>query len=52
MDWDTILGIIILILGLGLLTYLVIWSRNTINSIANKKLNSIREIIRELHNGR
>ena len=52
MDRDIILGGIIIFLGLGFITYLTIWSRRTIERIANKKLNSIREIIKELHNGR
>ena len=52
MDMDGIFGWIIIAVALIFVTYLVVWSRTTINRIANKKLRSIREIVKDLNNGR
>ena len=52
MDGDTILGVLIITIGLGGLTYLVLWSRKTIERIAAKKLRTVREIVKELKHGR
>ena len=48
MDKDIIIGTTIIILGLSFLTYLVWWSKRTIELIANKRLASAREITKEL----
>ena len=52
MGKDVLFGIIIILGGLGFITYLVLWSRKTIEHIAGKKLTSVREIVKELNNGR
>lgn len=41
-----------IICGLGFITYLLFWSRKTINRIAHKHLHSLRDILKELHHGR
>jgi hypothetical protein len=51
-DFDTTLGIIIVFGGIIFLTFVVIWSRRTIEMISKKKLRTIREILNELKNGR
>jgi hypothetical protein len=52
MDFDTTLGVIIIAGGVLFLTFMVLWSRKTIEMISKKKLGSIREILNELKNGR
>lgn len=52
MDRDIILGIIIIVGGLCFISYLIFWSRRTIDRIASKRLSSIREIVKEFHHGR
>jgi len=52
MNLEIILGIIIIVGGIGFMTYLVYWSRKAINQIADKDLNSAREIIGNFANGR
>jgi hypothetical protein len=51
-DFETTLGIIIIVGGISFLTFVVLWSRRTIETIFKKKLRSIREILNELKNGR
>jgi len=51
LDFDTVVGIILTVTGIFFLTYVVIWSRRTIEIIAKKKLRSIRDILNELKNG-
>lgn len=48
---DALLGILIIAFGLGLMTYLILWSRKTIKRIARKQPGSLREIVKEFHNG-
>jgi uncharacterized membrane protein YccC len=48
MDRDTILGCVVVVAALGLITYLVLWSRRTIDRIAKSGLRTAREIVREL----
>jgi len=48
---DLIIGSIVVILSLGFITYIVLWSRKRIELIRKKKLRSAREIINEM-NGR
>lgn len=52
MDFDTTLGIILISGGILFLTFVVLWSRKTIETISKKKLHSIREILNEIKNGR
>jgi hypothetical protein len=52
MDFDTILGIIIIVGAIFFLTFVVLWGRKTIEIISKKKLRSIREILTELKNGK
>lgn len=52
MDFDTTLGVIIIAGGVFFLTFVVLWSRRTIEMISKKKLRSIREILTELKNGK
>jgi hypothetical protein len=52
MDFDTTLGVIIIAGGVFFLTFMVLWSRRTIEMISKKKLRSIREILNELKNGK
>jgi hypothetical protein len=52
MDFDTTLGVGIIAGGICFLTFVVWWSRRTIEMISKKKLRSIREILNELKNGR
>ena len=48
MDRDTILGCVVIVAALGFITYLVLWSRRTIDRIAESGLRTAREIVREL----
>ena len=52
MDKDGMLGWFIIGSALSCITYLVFWSRRMIDRIANKKLHSAREILRDQHDGR
>ena len=52
MDADGVAGWIIIAVALGFVTYLLVWSRSMIERIANKRLLSIRKIMKDLHNGR
>ncbi len=47
MDADTLLGCIIVAVALGLVTFLVLWSRRSIRRIARNGLGSVRELHRE-----
>lgn len=48
MDADMIIGVIVAVAALGLVIYLTLWSRRTIERIANGSGRSAREITREL----
>lgn len=48
MDADMIIGVIVAVAALGLVIYLTLWSRRTIERIANGWGRSAREITREL----
>ena len=52
MDYDIILGMIIIGGGLCFMSYLIFWSRRTIERIARKQPGSIRQILQEFHHGR
>ncbi len=48
MDSHTVVGIIVVVVALSAIAGLVAWSRWSINRIADKKLESARDIVREL----
>ncbi len=48
MDLNILIGIIIVFLAYGFLVYLILCSRKTIETIADLKLISLRDIIKEL----
>ena len=52
MDNDTILGWMFVAGALSLITYLVLWSRRTINRIAERGFRSARQIVKELRGDR
>jgi len=52
MDNDAILGWMLVAGALSLITYLVLWSRRTINRIAERGLRSARQIVKELRGDR
>jgi Trk-type K+ transport system membrane component len=52
MNNDSLIGILIIVCGLGFMTYLILWSRKTMQRIARKQLHSLRDILKELHHGR
>ncbi|MGD2294715.1 MAG: hypothetical protein PVF22_02645 [Candidatus Aminicenantes bacterium] len=51
MSKNLIIGSILIFVSLGFILYIVLWSRKTIEKIRRKKLQSAREIIRDI-NGR
>ncbi len=52
MDLDIILGIVITLVAYGFILYLTLWSRKTIDTIAEKKLGTLREIVEDLRHGK
>jgi hypothetical protein len=52
MSSDMIAGIIILLLTLGLSVFLLLYSCLIINTIAKKKITSLRDIMKELYGGK
>ncbi|MGA1874839.1 MAG: hypothetical protein ACMUIA_04460 [bacterium] len=52
MDMDSLLGWAIVAVSLVVITYLVLWSRSMIRRIGRKKLASIREIVKDMKDGR
>ncbi len=52
MPKDVIIGSIVVIVSLGFMTYIVLWSRKTIEKIRRKKLRSAREIIKGMNERR
>jgi len=51
MDTDSIFGIAIIACGVLLLSYLTFRSRKAIDTIADKRLDSLRDILKEIHHG-
>ncbi len=51
MDFEAVIGCTIVAAALAILVTLVIWSRRTINRIAESDLKSVRDIVRDLENG-
>ncbi len=52
MNRTVIIGCVVILAALGVITYLVLWSRRTIDWIANRRLRSAREIVKELRGDR
>jgi len=52
MDKNIIIGSIIVIVSLGFMAYIVLWSRKMLERIKRKKLRSAREIIKEINDRR
>ncbi len=52
MNFDIALGIVIVVVAYAFLTFLVMRSRRTIEFIAERKLNTLREILEALRNVR
>jgi hypothetical protein len=48
MSTDALIGCILIVGALGLLTYLVAWSRSTIHRIARDGARSAREVLTDL----
>ena len=51
MEANAVIGVVVIAGALGLLTYLVLWSRRTIDRIAQGRARSARQIRRELDRG-
>ncbi len=51
-DLDTVLGVVLVLAALCAIGGLVWWSRWSIDRIADRKLGSARDIIRDFSNGR
>ncbi|MBN1425061.1 hypothetical protein JXA88_10945 [Candidatus Fermentibacteria bacterium] len=52
MSSDAILGLVILCSALSLTVYLVLRSRSIIARITTRRLSTVREIVKDLDNGR
>ena len=52
MDIEVLIGFAVVAGALGLIVYLVVWSRRTIERIARKRLRSAREILRDINGGK
>jgi len=48
MDWQTTLGCLIIVFALGVLTFLVLYSRRRIDRIARNGYGSARDVVKEL----
>ncbi len=52
MDKSLFIGIAVILLAVGFTAFLTFYSNYIINTISDKKLRNLREIIKELHHGR
>lgn len=52
METDTILGVAVIVLSLSFTTYLILYSRKSIDKISDKNLTNVRQIMKELRDGR
>ncbi|MBN1482793.1 hypothetical protein JXA70_21145 [candidate division KSB1 bacterium] len=52
MDINLIIGVAIIVVSLGFTTYLTFYSRKSIDKITDKNLTNVRQIMKELRNGR
>ena len=46
------IGLMVLVVGLGMIIALVIWSRASINRISRRRLGRVRDIVQDRHHGR
>ena len=51
MNTDIAIGCVVVAAAVGLVTYLVLWSRRTIDRIAQSDSSTAREIVNELRGG-
>ncbi len=49
MNRDIVIGLSVLCLAMGFITYIFIWSRKVINRIKEKDLHSARSIMKEIN---
>ncbi len=49
MEFDAVLGILLVVASLFAITGLVAWSRMTINKIERKKLRTVRDIVKDFN---
>jgi hypothetical protein len=47
METDAIIGCVLIVGALGLITYLLVWSRKSVARIARRGFGSVREIRKE-----
>jgi len=52
MSWDTLIGVILIVVALAVTSSLVVWSRFSIEKIARTKGQSLRQILRGRRGGR
>jgi hypothetical protein len=48
---DVIIGLLLVVFSVGMLLFLVVWSRQIIERIHNKRLESYRQIAKDMKNG-
>lgn len=51
MTVEAMVGCVIVLVSLGLLVGLTVWSHRAINRIAERDLKSVRDIVKDLRNG-
>ncbi|MFT5241847.1 MAG: hypothetical protein ACI9OU_001675 [Candidatus Promineifilaceae bacterium] len=52
MDPNTLIGLVIVVVAVTTICCLVFWSYRTIERIADKRLQSVRDIVRDLNDER
>jgi len=52
MDIHLLLGLVVIALSLGFTTFLTLYSRKSIDMIADKEFTNVRQILKELRDGR
>jgi len=52
MTFDLVAGVVLIVLALGIVVGLTLWSRRIIERIDSKSPKTLREIEREIHNER
>ena len=52
MDFNLVFGLVVIVISVAFTTYLTIISRKSIDTIADKNLTNVRQIMKELRDGR
>ena len=52
MDLNLIVGLTVIVVSLGFTTFLTFYSRKNIDMLADKEFTSVRQILKELRDGR